>query len=122
MSPDWSDWEARKPSGTRKNAASQSMPGPSSRYGVSRRCRWRNPNSAGDQVLPGGEVLLVVQRLRVEDVDAVERLLRREDERVARDRRVVLQRPFLGPVHGRDVVDPGDVALRVAGLHQALNL
>src|SRR2546422_4430097 len=95
MLPDWSDWYARKPSGTTKKTASQAIPGASSRYGVSPRWRWRKPTgSGGDQVLPLRQVLLVVERVVVEKVDAVERLLRREDERVVRDRRAVV----LGPL------------------------
>src|SRR5437016_3858507 len=82
-------------------------PGASSRYGVSCRCRWRKPTGAlpGDEVLPGGEVLLVVQRFRVEDLDLRKHLLCRENERVLRDRRVVLLRPPARSRHGRDVVD-----------------
>src|SRR5690349_5001914 len=118
--PDCSDWYARKPSGTTKNTASHNSPGASSRYGVSCRFRWRKPTAAlpGDEALPGGQVLLVVECGRVEDLDVVEHLLRREDERVLRDARVVLLRPRPRALHRRDVVDAGDVALRVAGLHQ----
>src|SRR6266566_5028065 len=123
MLPDWSDWYARKPSGTTKKTASQAIPGASSRYGVSPRWRWKKPTaSSGDQVLPLRQVLLVVERLVVEQVNAVERLLRREDERVVRDGRVVLLRPLAGADHWGDVVDAGDVPLRVARLHEALDL
>src|SRR5437588_7354083 len=97
--PDCSDWYARKPRGTTKNTPSQSRPGASSRYGVSCRCRWRKPTGAlpGDEVLPGGEVLLVVQRFRGEDLDLRKHLLSREHDRDLRDRRVVLLRPPARP-------------------------
>src|SRR5689334_17717763 len=125
MFPDWSDWYARKPSGTTKNTDRNSTPGRSSRYGVAPWWRWktftRRP-SPGDQVLPLRQVLLVVERRVVEDLDLRERLRAREDQRVVGDRRVELQCPRLRPDHGRDVVDARDVPLRVAGLHQALHL
>src|SRR5712691_2256045 len=122
--PDWSDWYARKPSGTTKKTASQRRPGASSRYGVSCRCRWRKPTGclAGDQVLPGGQILLVVECVGVEDLHAVQHLLRREDERVIRDGWVVLLRPLAGACDRWDVVDAGDVPLWIPGLHQALDL
>src|SRR6266576_1430208 len=116
--PDSSDWYARNPSGTTKNNPSQSRPGASSRYGVSCRLRWRKPTES----LPGDQVLLVVECVGVEDLDLRERLLRREDERVVRDGGVVLLRPRAGACDRRDVVDALDVPLRIAGLHQALNL
>src|SRR5215831_4764325 len=120
-----SDRYARKPSGTTKNTDRNSTPGRRSRYGVAFWWRWktftRRP-SARDQVLPLLEVLLVVQRGVVEDLNVRERLRAREDQRVVGDRRVELQRPGLRPDHGRDVVDARDVPLRVAGLHQALHL
>src|SRR5689334_22962782 len=96
--PDWSDWYARKPSGTTKNTASQSIPGARSRYGVRLRCRWRSPTAelARDEVLPGGQVLLVVECGRVEDLDAVEHLHRREDQWILGNRGVVLLRPHSG--------------------------
>src|SRR5919201_726490 len=124
MLPDSSDWYARKPSGTTKKTASHRTPGASSRYGVSPRWRWKKLNrpSAGDQVLPLIQVLLVVEGLGVEDVHAVEGLRRREDERVLGYRRVVLLGPRPRALHGRDVVDARDVALRVAGFHQSLDL
>src|SRR6266536_1427730 len=124
MLPDCSDWYARKPSGTTKNTASQSTPGASSRYGVSPRWRWKKLKrpSAGDQVLPLSQVLLIVQRLVVEQVHAVEHLLRREDERVACGRWVELLRRLARSRDRRDVVDAGDVAFGIAGLHQALHL
>src|SRR5690349_11293444 len=125
MFPDWSDWYARKPSGTTKNTDRNRTPGRSSRYGVAPWWRWktftRRP-SPRDQVLPLLQVLLVVQRLAVEDLDLRQRLRAREDQRVVRNGRVVFQRPRLRPDHGRDVVDARDVPLRVAGLHQALHL
>src|SRR5205807_10151216 len=96
--PDCSDWYARKPSGTTKKALSQKMPGASSRYGVRPRCRWRKPTLCGDEVLPGGQILLVVEGVVVEEVDAVEHLLRREDQDVVRDRRVVLDQRLLRAV------------------------
>src|SRR5947208_11883020 len=94
--PDCSDWYARKPSGTTKNTPSHSRPGASSRYGVSCRWRWRRPTGAlrGNQILPGGEVLLVVECVGVEDLDLRERLLGRKNERVIRDGGVVLLRPL----------------------------
>src|ERR1044072_1544116 len=94
MLPDCSDWQARKPSGTTKNTASQAMPGRSSRYGVSPRWRWKRLKRASprDQVLPLLEVLLVVQGLAVEDLDLLERRGRREDQRVLRHCRVELLR------------------------------
>src|SRR3954471_12550899 len=121
--PDCSDWYARKTSGTTKKIDSQSTPGRRSRYGVSPRWRWKRfkRSSARDQVLPLLEVLLVVERLAVEDLDAVQHLRRREDERVARDGGVVLLRERSRARDGWDVVDAGDVPLRVAGLHQALH-
>src|SRR5689334_17067898 len=141
--PDCSDCSARYPSGTTKNTARKSTPGASSRYGVRPRCRWNRLNPRlrvrcrledarawpvrpsrlpRDQVLPLLEVLLVVERLAVEDLDLAERLGAREDERVVRDSRVELLRVHTGALHRRDVVDPGDVLLRVAGLHRALHL
>src|SRR4051812_12132813 len=118
--PDCSDWYARKPSGTRKNTASHSTPGASSRYGVSCRCRWRYPTaaSAGDQVLPGSQVLLVVERVVVEDVDRVDHLLRREDQRVLRDRGVRGNELLLRAGDRADVVDARVARLRVAALDQ----
>src|SRR5690242_9570372 len=100
----------RNPSGTRKKIPSQSIPGANSRYGVEPRCRWKKPkpiswSSGRDQVLPGRLVLLVVERIRVDRVRAVEVLLRREDQRVVRDRRVLLQESLLGPEDRADVVD-----------------
>src|SRR5690348_8059859 len=40
MFPDWSDWYARNPNGTRKNTASQARPGASSTYGIRPRGLW----------------------------------------------------------------------------------
>src|SRR5262249_54108066 len=77
---------------------------------------------ARDEVLPGGQVLLVVERLRIEDLHLRQSLLRWEDERVVRDRRVVLLRPYTGAGDRWDVVDAYDVVLGIAGLHEALNL
>src|SRR4051812_39827884 len=107
--PDCSDWYARKTSGTTKKIDSQSTPGRSSRYGVSPRWRWKRftRSSARDEVLPLLEVLLVVERLAVEDLDAVEHLGRREDERVARNGRVVFLRERPCARDRRDVVDAG---------------
>src|SRR5919108_5250367 len=105
MLPDCSDWYARNPSGTRKKTPSQKTPGASNRYGVRPRCRWRKPNSARDQVLPLGDVLLVVQRCGVEIPRVVQHRLRREDQRVLRDRGILLQQHLLRADDGADVVD-----------------
>src|SRR5689334_14217473 len=113
MFPDSSDWYARNPSGTRKNTARNASPGASSTYGIKPRWRWNHFISAGDQVLPLRQVLLVVQRVAVEEVDLRQRLRRREDELVVRHGRIQLQRRLLRPDDGRDVVDAGDVLLRV---------
>src|SRR5947207_11786840 len=80
MLPDCSDWYARKPSGTRKNTASHATPGASSRYGVSPRWRWKKftDASAGDQVLPLRQVLLVVERLVCKNLPLSQLLFFRE--------------------------------------------
>src|ERR687888_332203 len=103
--PDSSDWWTRNPSGTAKKIARYSSPGARSRYGVRPRWRCRKPKLlARDQVLPLRDVLLVVERVGVEVVRAVEHLLRREDQRVLRDRRILLQQHFLRADDGTDVV------------------
>src|SRR5438876_7208804 len=106
--PDCNDWSTRYPIGIRKKSASHSIPGERSRYGVAPRCRWKkpiSPSSGRGQVRPGRLVLLVREGGRIDRVDVVQLLLRREDQRVVRDRGVLLEQYFLRAQHGADVVD-----------------
>src|SRR5215210_5773739 len=84
---------------------SQTRPGVSRRYGTSPRWRWIQPKLGPDQALPLLQVVLVVQRLAVEDDRLPQGLVVREDQRIVGQLRVDLPDLLLRALDRGHVVD-----------------
>src|SRR5919106_521371 len=90
-----------------KKTASHANPGPSRRYGVSQRWRWRKSmRLCADYRLELLLVIGVVGGFGIEDERLRQRLLGREDERALGRLRIELDNLLLRPLDRADVVHP----------------